>query len=518
MMKKTLKLMLVGAGPHARRTFIPHLLELGRRFDAEIAAVVDLTTSRDLVEAACAAHQLAPAFVWAEPFTATALPPELAARLDEVRQSREIDAVLISTPPEAHKAYAAWALANGLHVFMDKPITTRAGAANSAEQALGIYRDYLDLRQAYDRLQRRRDTAFTVNSHRRFHATYRKVVELIEEVAAKTGCPVTSVHSTHCDGQWRLPSEIVDIEYHGYNQGFGKASHSGYHFFDTAVQFYLAGLTAGKEAETAEIFSTFVHPRALLHQLTEDDYRRLFPDYDQVRRHSYDELERRYDGFGEIDVFADVALRKRGEVVGHLSFHLLHNSFSQRSWMHPNMADLYKANGRVRHELHTLQQGPFQNIQIHSFQAKGGRKSEASAADYRMAGNNHWDIHVFRNAEITGGERYEKIAIDDMVARSDKKLVVEEIKKSGLIEFLSYLRGEIPKTELKSNLDSHDLPPALMSGLYLSHIKRRQEGSPVVAFDLKAAEFLSQTLPREEGRSATPSPAPSSDRPVKARV
>ena len=494
-MTRTLQLMLVGAGPHARRTFIPHLIELGRRFHAEIAVVVDLEESRDLVEEACYDRGLTPRFIWAEPFCDPEMPESLADRLDRVADREDLDAVLISTPPEVHKAYAMWALRHGLSVFMDKPISTRRDAANDPQAAYGIYQDYLDLRQAYDALQPRRSTGFVVNSHRRFHATYLEVIEQITDVRDKTGCPVTSIYSTHCDGQWRLPSELVDIDYHGYNQGFGKASHSGYHFFDTAAQFYLSGATEEKKAETAEIFSTFVHPRALLHQLNEDDYRRLFPEYGQISRYSYPELENLYDGYGEIDAFADIALRKAGEVVGHLSLHLLHNSFSQRSWPLPNMADLYKANGRVRHEFHTLQQGPFQNIQIHSFQAKGGRGSEGDDSDYAMGGNNHWDIHVFRNAELIGGERYEKIAVDDLVSRSQERLVVEDIKKSGLVEFLRFLNGDLEKHLLRSNIDQHELPAALMSGIYLSHIRRQTQQHPTVTFDMRSGRFLPETLP-----------------------
>ena len=36
------------------------------------------------------------------------------------------------------------------------------------------------------------------------------VKELIREVFTRTNCPVTSFQLFHCDGQWRMPGEIID--------------------------------------------------------------------------------------------------------------------------------------------------------------------------------------------------------------------------------------------------------------------------------------------------------------------
>lgn len=44
------------------------------------------------------------------------------------------------------------------------------------------------------------------------------------------------------DTRWRLPAEIVSQDYHPYNQGYGKLSHSGYHCVDMVNCFLRTGM------------------------------------------------------------------------------------------------------------------------------------------------------------------------------------------------------------------------------------------------------------------------------------
>jgi len=51
--------------------------------------------------------------------------------------------------------------------------------------------------------------------------------------------------------------------------------------------------------------------------------------------------------------------------------------------MNPAIEDLYKSNGRVKHEYHNIQQGPFQNIQVHSYQ-KEDKQEESNELDWLL--------------------------------------------------------------------------------------------------------------------------------------
>ncbi|MCA9107816.1 MAG: hypothetical protein KDA83_20565, partial [Planctomycetales bacterium] len=69
-------------------------------------------------------------------------------------------------------------------------------------------------------------------------------------------------------------------------------------------------------------------------------------------------LSTEFAHYGEVDVNALITLLADDTVVGHASLNLLHNSFSRRGWLLP-AADLYKGNGRVKHEHFRIQVGPF---------------------------------------------------------------------------------------------------------------------------------------------------------------
>lgn len=77
------------------------------------------------------------------------------------------------------------------------------------------------------------DKAFIVNAQRRFLPQFQIVQDLVNEISSKYGMPITSMQSTHSDGQWRLPDEVLKFKYHPL-LGWGKVSHSGYHFIDMA--------------------------------------------------------------------------------------------------------------------------------------------------------------------------------------------------------------------------------------------------------------------------------------------
>lgn len=485
-----IKLIEIGIGPHAKRVYVPALKELGFKLKAEIALAIDVKEKEVEVREFFNSINLYPDFFFVDPFK-EALPKHLEKYLTDYVLKHKIDGVIISTEPLSHKAYSQWALNLGLNILLDKPITTNENVVVDFSQAQQIEDDYLNLLKDYLELQKIKKTIFSVNVQRRFNSGFQIISELIQEIAIKTNCPVTAIHSTHCDGQWRLPSEIVKQDYHPYNSGYGKASHSGYHIFDAIYNFYKVSKLTGKIANSMEVFSSFVQPRGFLKQLSEKDYEFFFGDkYKLVQTYSDEELWVKYHNYGEIDVSAILRLLKDGENIANVTINLLHNGFARRSWLKPGQ-DLY-GNGRVKHEYHNIQQGPFQNIQVHSYhsQSKHGINTDSdSDSDYELGGNNHFDIYVFRNIGMTGSKESLKVIrmsdIKDIVSeKQENQLGVEKIKYYGLIEFIRFIRGEISKDQLTSNIDDHLMPVQIMSGVYKSHILHQRGENPIVKYDL----------------------------------
>src|SRR5690606_14673531 len=129
---------------------------------------------------------------------------------------------------------------------------------------------------SYQSVQEIKESIFIINSHRRFHKGFEMVNERIKEINLLTNCPITFLQAYHCDGQWRLPNEIVTQSYHPYCQGYGKASHSGYHIFDTVAQFLESSFNEEKKPDYMQISSSFVQPNGFFKQLNEDDYYQYF--------------------------------------------------------------------------------------------------------------------------------------------------------------------------------------------------------------------------------------------------
>ncbi len=476
-----IKIVLIGVGPHSQRIYLPAIKNLRQKWGVQLSLIVDLKEKELQIKDYLKTARWDAEQLFIDRFE-NGLPNELKSELNNFVKKNGISGVIIATEPLAHKCYADWALEAGLNILMDKPITTRKNVTTDSAQAEGILEDYMQLFKKYKNLQKKKNTIFSINVQRRYHPGFNIVSNKLKEIAVKTNCPITSIQSTHCDGQWRLPTEIVTQDYHPYNAGYGKASHSGYHIFDAIYNFYKSSKVIGKEADEMEVVSSFLRPNGFLKQLSENDYDKYFGDeYKTVKKYTDKELKKIYESYGEIDVSAMVSLLKDGDVVSNLSINLLHNGFARRNWATPG-SDLYKGNGRVKHEYHNIEQGPFQNIQIHSYQSSD-KHDNNSKEDFELGGNNHFDIYIFRNIGVIGGEQpLEVIKINDIAkyyGMEDDKLIVEQAKTKVVEEFFAFMLGIIEKDKLTSNIDDHLFPVTLMSSIYASHAKRLKKENPI---------------------------------------
>jgi predicted dehydrogenase len=473
---RALKLLLIGCGPHAKRIYLPMLRQLQDRGSVKLELVAELESQREAAMAAVSRWfevppELLGAPVFGRPRT---MPVAFRRRLDEAVARHGIEAVIISTAPLAHLQYALWAAEKGLHVLMDKPISTRRNVAIYPDQAEKLFEDYRLLCA-----KRRPDKAFIVNADRRYQPGFRYVFDEIESVARQCGIPVTNMQSSYGDGQWRLPGEILGQDYRSYKVGHGMVSHSGYHTIDVMAQVAQRSFAAaGKRFDAMGVYTSFIRPQGLLRQQRQADYRRVFGEaYLASGALSDSDLAERYgqERLGEVDASSLVTLYERGEPVANLGMSVMHNSFSRRSWVVPN-PDLYKGNGRAQHEMHSIQQGPCQNIQIHSYH-DGGRHDVSTNDDLELGGNNHFDIYIFRNSDLLGGEPLRVVRSRDLMvahAFDSTRPVLDQVKQRALEEFVRIARSEQALATTQSDLASHALGVRLMSLVYRSGIARRE--------------------------------------------
>lgn len=482
MTEKTINLMIAGVGPHARRFYLPAIAALGGQFNCRLVAAIELESGRDTAMRALRENGLSAECLTVNRFESK-LPDDTKMALDSAANRLCTNALIVATDPLAHLPFVLWALERGMDVLLDKPISTRRNAVSNLEAAQGIENDFGDILKAINQSGLQRQSVVSVCAHRRYHPGIEEAIRIIRDVCRKTGCPVTDIHAHHADGQWRLPEEIRTQDHHSYHSGHGKASHSGHHFFDCVYRFFKAGEASGKMADAMRVYSTFIQPSGLLWQLNYADYLRLFGEaYNEACPYSDEQLTLQFRDFGEVDLNAAITFLHKDLPVGQASLNLLHNSFSRRGWLQPSK-DLYKGNGRVKHEHHRIHVGPFMTVSIHSYQSKSNHATN-NLDELQLGGNNHFEIHVFRNSSILGGKEVEIIQLDKLAGFDHDKLFIEQVKDDVVVEFFRYLSGQLPRKSLRSPLEDHAIPVQMLSAVYESHVNARMGKNPVIVKSL----------------------------------
>jgi predicted dehydrogenase len=477
-------LMIIGVGFHARRIYVPKLMKLGNILPVKLVVGVDIETEKKVIDSYISDSKYDIEMLYLPTFhPEKGIPEKVARTLNKFVEDFNVEGVVISTEPLYHKIYAEWALGRSLHILMDKPVSIRPKVNTKLTQATGLIKDYCSLLKLYNRLQKTKSTVFSINVQRRYDNGFERVKKLIVEARDRFNISPTSIQAMHADGTWVFPKEILFQNSHPYLHGYGKSAHSGYHIFDMAWQLYQAGMVQGKEPTEMEVYSSSLSPKGFATNLSEKDYMRLFGIHYQSTGLTESQYKKKTGNYGEIDSFSILRLLRDGENTCNISINLLHSSFSQRAWAVPHQ-DLYKGNGRVKHQHFIIQQGPFQCIQVHNYQSKDLHDIDNSI-EFDIGGNNHFDIYVFRNIKMFGsGKAFFKISSKDLGEDQVDKLVQENAKDRVIMEFVNFVLGRISKDLLRSNIDTHAMPVKIMSGVYQSSVQANSGKNPLVRIGL----------------------------------
>jgi predicted dehydrogenase len=476
-------LILIGCGPHAKRVYLPAIQNIE---GAKISLIVELVDEKKSVQDIIEKYGHVETYF--TPWFEETLPEKLIVFLDDHIQNFNIEGVIIATEPLIHKAYSKWALSRGLNILLDKPITTRKNVVSDINQAQGILKDYEELLIDYSTLQEQKETVFMINSQRRFHKGFQLVKEKIREIKEQTNCPVNFIQAYHSDGQWRFPSEIVTQKYHPYCYGYGKASHSGYHIFDIALELYKASANINKAATNFNVYSSLLQPKGFFEQLDTSDYDKLFDDSEvHQSKWNTDLVYEECNDFGELDLSSIITLKKGNIAMANININLIHNGYSGRDWINPG-ADLYKGNGRIKHESYHIQQGPFQSIQIHAYQGSDQHDLE-NGIDDSLGGKNHFDIHIFRNPLVANGKAQPEVyKLTDLLTQptegTESNIMMEQVKFKVVEEFVNFIQGKLKKKFITSQITDHKTSVQIMSAVYCSHINAKNEKSPIISYKL----------------------------------
>ncbi|MCK5633124.1 Gfo/Idh/MocA family oxidoreductase, partial [bacterium] len=287
---KLTNVMIIGLGPHAKRIYCPICMKDGKKYGFKLVHGVELLEKKNDVEKYFKEknfHEIEIKYLTTKEKTYGELHPKVEKDLNRIIKEKKIKGVIISTEPLAHSQYAKWALQQGLHILMDKPMSTAENITSSLKAVESIKKDYEELEECYKKARtKNKKLIFSLMAQRRYHPAFIKMRELVQEVFKKTNCPITSIQSYHGDGQWRMPTEIVEQSYHPYNQGYGKCSHSGYHSIDIVSWLIRSVESNNKYIDNVDVFTNFVTPVDFIHQLNISDYKKLFKNFDTYNKYT----------------------------------------------------------------------------------------------------------------------------------------------------------------------------------------------------------------------------------------
>lgn len=471
---------LVGLGPHAMRIYYPYIEGIVvRDEEATFDLLIDLETNREKIEAFLDTKQVKPGKIIFLNQDEQINPKQIHPSVAEAFRELNINRAIIATEPKAHKVYLEECIRQGIPAITDKPITAPINLISSISAAEEIYDD---VAQLATKVQENPDARILVQCQRRNHEGYKKVFEVAESTVKEYGMPITYISIHHSDGMWNMPDELFYRENHPYKYGYGKLMHSGYHFIDLlSTLLRLNNQIEAKKPDSMALFSEY--SRAIDQQsvITNSDYSRFFGKDAANRFEDFSKNEALAD-FGEVDSFTQLQLMKDGRIITTAQLSLMQSGFSQRAW--PDLpADAYKSNGRIRHEYVNIHIGPLMSIQVHSYQSK--QIGEQSISSYEAGGNNHFDIYIFRNSNLIGGEAFEKIEYgsdDLMKTRESSYLGHNEYARFKLLDELMY---NLPSN---SEIADHLATNKLLSEIYKNH--SRQTNGDVPYSKISAKEIL----------------------------
>ena len=473
-------LVLAGLGPHARRIYYPLIEKYAEEFGIKLRLVIDLEDQADKINAYLSGRPFQPEqllFLHERYRDGRPINCRLLTTLERIRKQYPLDGIIISTEPKAHQSYLRWAIENSVPVLMDKPITAPINPSTSTAAAQEIFNDYLSLEST---LHLSNGSLF-IQCQRRRHVGYQFIHRYLAGFIRQFQVPISYIDIYHADGMWPMPDELFNRENHPYKYGYGKLLHSGYHFIDLfAWLVCLNKQLEQKQPQSMDLFVKRFDAYDFLHQVNVADYGRFFngecsrwqPAFEQEQL----QTSRR---FGELDVFMLGQLKRRDAVITTATINLQQNSFCRRSWSH-TPEDVYKGNGRVRHERVNIQVGNLLNIQVHSYQSYEAHKQDVYTTG--PGHEDHFDVHIFRNSGIVGGRPLEKYTVGEISRQQhendDNYLGHNENARE--LNFIRFLKGQGSHQEFAS----HRFTNQLLAKTYQCMVREHQGQIPFLSFDI----------------------------------
>lgn len=353
-------LLVIGAGPHYQEVYHAIL----EQQQIAIILLVDLQDNQEEISLFFHNKKLKPnkMLFLPEEFRNTITPLDIHHHLSQATDLSLADSVILTTEPKARKAYALWAIEQGLPIFMDKPIS----AFSSISHMDKLEEDYAHILHAAEYAK----VDVVISCERRAHPGYGWVKEYLKAFIQECKVPITSIDIHFAGGCWKLPSEYF-VENHPFKYGYGVLLHSGYHYVDLLANLLsLNDQLMDNNGMTYSLKVMSSHPADQLNAVGEGSFSNLSS---KIENDCSAEFLNRLEGFGETDVLIIGQLRQSNRVLVNFSLKLLGTSLSLRK---TGMHSKKHVEGRTRQEHVIIHLGPLCSLNIVSNPLKKLKPSE----------------------------------------------------------------------------------------------------------------------------------------------
>lgn len=438
------RFVLVGLGPHAKRIYIKYL----KKYKCDLQLIIDLKSKKDDIERTLKEKGISCSnfyYLDDELKDEDSFLKKDKMNIEDLLKRLHITHAIISTEPKSHYCYAKLFLKNKINIIMDKPLVVEKGVISSSKSTSFMLNKIKDLSKAYLKIYD--EINFSVLCQRRYNNGYIYIKNLISSIKKEYNLGINSIYITSCDGMWNMPDEFFYRENHPYKYGYGKLMHSGYHQIDLLLY-----LLDDVDYNKIKIQSSVFTPNDFFKYIDGNKYDHLFKKNCNFEQY----LNQNVDGYGELDFHSLIEFKKDNYNKCIAELQLLQSGFSRRAWT-PLPVDTYKGNGRIKHEFININIGPLMNIKVLAFQAKNDKENNTGI---EYGENNNFEIQIYRNSQLIGGEPIEIIKLDNLIK-----------KEVDFVDFNDYSKEECFKDFInnrkgKSDFLSHYKTMELVKKLY----------------------------------------------------
>ena len=253
------EILIGGAGKQASSVHLPILLD-STRGDSQLIGIADPIDPRRSQFTAKYAESLDNVETNWIPLTGDMV--QDLGLLTNFATNNHADTLVISCPPLHHADYVAWGLSQGMDVIVDKPFITfpnQFGDSTAPEKLQEEYLRLKELRKSSKHRNYDRECKVYIPLMRRVSSPYTTILRNLSEVYELTGQHLTNMQTTRSDGCFRFPDEFDRPGAHGYREGLGTLTMSGYHYLD-----YMAACVASAPPEGSNLSSNMISQTTVL--------------------------------------------------------------------------------------------------------------------------------------------------------------------------------------------------------------------------------------------------------------